>query len=108
MLDLRHNCELCDRDLAPDSGDAGICSYESPSLAEFPPTSPPGTRPGSIRFIRARCSHQDAARFCTSAGLASGAPPKRERRLTLSIFPVGPSGIAATRMTASGTHQEAT
>lgn len=28
MLELRPNCELCDRDLPPDSGDALICSYE--------------------------------------------------------------------------------
>lgn len=28
MLELRPNCELCDRDLPPDSGLARICSYE--------------------------------------------------------------------------------
>ncbi|MEQ8334088.1 DUF1272 domain-containing protein [Nisaea sp.] len=28
MLQLRPNCELCDRDLPPQSGDARICSYE--------------------------------------------------------------------------------
>lgn len=28
MLDLRPNCECCDRDLPPDSTDALICSYE--------------------------------------------------------------------------------
>ncbi len=28
MLDLRPNCECCDGDLAPDSPDARICSYE--------------------------------------------------------------------------------
>jgi uncharacterized protein len=28
MLELRPNCECCDRDLAPDSLDARICSYE--------------------------------------------------------------------------------
>ena len=28
MLELRPNCELCDRDLPPQSGDARICSYE--------------------------------------------------------------------------------
>ena len=27
MLDLRPNCECCDRELAPDSLDARICSY---------------------------------------------------------------------------------
>lgn len=28
MLDLRPNCELCDRDLPPDSTLARICTYE--------------------------------------------------------------------------------
>ncbi len=28
MLELRPNCELCDRDLPPASTDARICSYE--------------------------------------------------------------------------------
>jgi hypothetical protein len=27
-LDLRPNCERCDRDLPPDAADARICSYE--------------------------------------------------------------------------------
>ena len=28
MLALRPNCEHCDRDLPPDSGDAMICTFE--------------------------------------------------------------------------------
>jgi hypothetical protein len=28
MLEMRPNCERCDRDLAPDSADALICSFE--------------------------------------------------------------------------------
>ncbi len=28
MLELRPNCELCDRDLPPEAADARICSYE--------------------------------------------------------------------------------
>ncbi|MEX0959431.1 MAG: DUF1272 domain-containing protein [Burkholderiales bacterium] len=28
MLELRPNCECCDRDLAPESREAMICSYE--------------------------------------------------------------------------------
>lgn len=28
MLQLRPNCELCDKDLAPESSEARICSYE--------------------------------------------------------------------------------
>ncbi|MEM7284187.1 MAG: DUF1272 domain-containing protein [Pseudomonadota bacterium] len=28
MLDIRPNCELCDKDLPPDSQEACICTYE--------------------------------------------------------------------------------
>jgi len=28
MLEIRPNCELCDRDLPPDAADARICTYE--------------------------------------------------------------------------------
>jgi hypothetical protein len=28
MLELRPNCECCDRDLPPDSGEARICTFE--------------------------------------------------------------------------------
>jgi len=28
MLELRPNCELCDRDLPPESSEARICTYE--------------------------------------------------------------------------------
>lgn len=34
MLDLRPNCECCDRDLPPSSGDARICTYECTFCAE--------------------------------------------------------------------------
>jgi hypothetical protein len=34
MLELRPNCELCDRDLPPDAADARICSYECTFCAD--------------------------------------------------------------------------
>ncbi len=34
MLELRPNCEYCDKDLPPDAGDARICSYECTFCAE--------------------------------------------------------------------------
>jgi len=34
MLELRPNCELCDRDLPPDAPDARICSYECTYCAD--------------------------------------------------------------------------
>lgn|GEM_PF-143587 len=40
MLDLRPNCECCDRDLPPESGDAYICTFEctwcAACVARFP------------------------------------------------------------------------
>lgn len=34
MLELRPNCELCDKDLPPDSTEACICSYECTFCAD--------------------------------------------------------------------------
>ena len=34
MLELRPNCELCDKDLPPDSVEARICSYECTYCAD--------------------------------------------------------------------------
>lgn len=34
MLELRPNCELCDRDLPPTSAEARICSYECTYCAD--------------------------------------------------------------------------
>jgi hypothetical protein len=34
MLQIRPNCELCDRDLAPDAASARICSYECTFCAD--------------------------------------------------------------------------
>ena len=34
MLEIRPNCELCDKDLAPDSAEACICTYECTFCAD--------------------------------------------------------------------------
>jgi uncharacterized protein len=34
MLELRPNCELCDKDLPPEAADARICTYECTFCAE--------------------------------------------------------------------------
>ncbi|MBY0363947.1 MAG: DUF1272 domain-containing protein [Phreatobacter sp.] len=34
MLELRPNCECCDRDLAPDAQDAVICTFECTFCAD--------------------------------------------------------------------------
>jgi len=37
MLELRPNCELCDRDLPPDPAEARICSYGCTFCARHTP-----------------------------------------------------------------------
>ena len=57
MLELRPNCELCDRDLPPDTLDARICSYECTYCADCSehvlldvcPTCGGGLQPRPIR-----------------------------------------------------------
>lgn len=57
MLELRPNCELCDRDLPPDTLDARICSYEctycaacaEETLRNVCPTCGGGLAPRPIR-----------------------------------------------------------
>jgi uncharacterized protein len=64
MLELRPNCELCDRDLPPDSADARICSYEctfcatcvEEALHDVCPNCGGGFQPRPIRPARA---HRD-------------------------------------------------
>lgn len=34
MLELRPNCECCDRDLSPDSAEARICTFECTFCAD--------------------------------------------------------------------------
>lgn len=34
MLELRPNCECCDKDLPPDSGEARICTFECTFCAD--------------------------------------------------------------------------
>jgi hypothetical protein len=61
MLDLRPNCELCDRDLPPEAPDARICSYEctycaacvETVLENVCPTCGGGLTPRPIRPRRA-------------------------------------------------------
>ena len=45
MLDLRPNCECCDRDLPPDSLEARICTYECTFCADCAETRLKGTCP---------------------------------------------------------------
>jgi hypothetical protein len=44
MLKLKPNCECCDRDLAPDSAEARICSFECTFCRDCVETRLPGRR----------------------------------------------------------------
>jgi hypothetical protein len=45
MLDLRPNCECCDKDLPPDAIDAVICTFECTFCADCAETTLAGTCP---------------------------------------------------------------
>ena len=45
MLELRPNCENCDRDLPPDSSDAMICTFECTFCSECAATVLDGVCP---------------------------------------------------------------
>ena len=45
MLELRPNCECCDRDLAPSSPDARICTFECTFCADCAETTFGGVCP---------------------------------------------------------------
>ena len=77
MLQLRPNCECCDRDLPPDSEAARICSYECTFCADCVDGLLQNVCPNcgggfSPRPIRPRAEHRD--------GVGLGAhPPSAER-----------------------------
>jgi hypothetical protein len=78
MLELRPNCELCDKDLPPDAVDARICSYECTFCAacvedvlhDVCPNCGGGLQPRPIRPARA---------WREGTGLASDPPGTRRR-----------------------------
>jgi hypothetical protein len=60
MLDLRPNCELCDKDLPPEAAEARICSYECTYCAD--------------------CAERTLANVCINCG--GGLTPRPIRPLT--------------------------
>jgi hypothetical protein len=78
VLELRPNCELCDRDLPPGSPDARICSYECTFCADCVdgvlhdvcPNCGGGFQPRPIRPARA---------WRESTGLVNDPPGERRR-----------------------------
>ena len=102
MLEIRPNCEYCDRDLPPASADARICSYECTFCADCvenrlhdvcpncgggfaPRPIRPGierragtglpTHPASVERVHLKYDHGEIAEF--TAGLRQLAPENR-------------------------------
>ena len=71
FLDLRPNCEACDRDLPPDSEAARICSFECTFCAECAQGRFGGACPN--------CGGELVRRPIRPAALLERHPPRRER-----------------------------
>lgn len=71
MLELRPNCECCDRDLPPDSADARICTYECTFCADCVKTCLDGRCPN--------CGGNFVLRPIRPAGLLIKDPPRADR-----------------------------
>jgi hypothetical protein len=83
VLELRPNCELCDKDLSPAALDARICSYECTFCAtcvddvlhDVCPNCGGGFQPRPIRLVRA---------WRTGTGLVNDPPSDHRRRTAYS------------------------
>jgi hypothetical protein len=73
MLALRPNCECCDNDLAPDSAEAVICSFECTFCRTCAEAVLHGVCPN--------CGGGLVARPIRPAGLLAKYPPSTERVL---------------------------
>ncbi len=72
MLELRPNCECCDRDLPPDSVEARICTYECTFCADCVATRLPGG-------LCPNCGGEFVSRPIRPAHLLEKDPPSRVR-----------------------------
>ena len=83
MLELRPNCELCDKDLPPDAPDARICTYEctfcaacvADVLHDVCPNCGGGFEPRPIRPART---------WRETTGLVNDPPSARRRHTSYS------------------------
>lgn len=73
MLQLRPNCECCDRDLPPDSAEAMICTFECTFCRDCATVVLHGTCPN--------CGGELVARPRRPAALLDRFPPSRQRVL---------------------------
>ncbi len=78
MLELRPNCELCDKDLPPAAADARICTYECTFCAACVEDVLHGVCPNCGGGFEAR-PIRPARAWRPGAGLASDPPSDRRR-----------------------------
>ena len=71
MLQMRPNCECCDRDLAANGGDARICSFECTFCADCAETRLEGRCPN--------CGGELVVRPSRAVTLLAKFPASRER-----------------------------
>jgi hypothetical protein len=81
MLELRPNCEACDRDLPPESPDAMICTYECTWCRDCVDNVLKGVCPN--------CGGNLERRPIRPAGLLDRDPPSTRRVLRSSSRPSG-------------------
>jgi hypothetical protein len=89
MLELRPNCELCDKDLPPDADDARICTYECTFCAACVEEVLHDVCPNCGGNFQAR-PIRPAQAWREGTGLASDRPDTRRRHT-----PYGRQEIAA-------------
>ncbi|HEY0296408.1 MAG TPA: DUF1272 domain-containing protein [Bordetella sp.] len=88
MLELRPNCECCDRDLPPDSPDARICSFECTFCAHCAEHRLHGRCPN--------CAGELLARPRRPAGKLAANPPSTRRVHNPDCAP-SPTSFSVTR-----------
>ena len=71
MLQLRPNCECCDRDLPPDSAEARICTFECTFCATCADET--------LRGVCPNCGGELVRRPIRAASLMIKYPPSSER-----------------------------
>lgn len=98
MLELRPNCELCDKDLPPDSTEACICTYECTFCADCVETVLHNVCPNCGGGFTPRPIRPKTAR---RTGVSLGADPASGKRIhtkytraEIAVFVAGVKDIA--------------
>jgi len=92
MLELRPNCERCDRDLPPERADARICTFECTFCAECADTKRDGKCPNcagnfTARPVRVREVESWLARRGGAAGESLALPESVDQVRIVEVTP---------------------